>query len=74
MKRIIILLILLGSVIPSSAIYRVWGDDSGNYLEAELVGIQGKQIILKQRDGATVPVPLTFTVVYQYSSKVFGYP
>jgi hypothetical protein len=53
-RRIQILLVVAGLSIGVFAEFRIWTDAKGNFLEAELAGTDGKQIILQKRDGKKI--------------------
>lgn len=62
MKTLSLVLVLLGLAISTFAEYRVWTDQKGNTIEAELAGTEGKKIILKKQDGKTLSLsPLSLS-------------
>jgi hypothetical protein len=51
MKKTGLIIIALAAVISAYGEFRIWSDQKGNNLEAEFVGINGKNIVLKKQDG-----------------------
>ncbi len=61
MRRVAIwsAVILANWFVSSSAIAETWVDRSGTFrIEAEFVGVQGKEVALKKSDGSTIRVPI----------------